>query len=315
MKSGGEIAFEKLILATGARPRKLNIPGVNLGTLFYLRSLEDSAAIRRSADALKRAVVIGSGFIAMEVASVLRQKGLEVTMVLNEDRIWKRFFSPPMSAFFEDYYSARGVRFVKNATLTELRGHGAVSSAVLADGRSVPCDMAVAGIGVQPSTEMLASSGIEVNNGVMVDEFLKTSQPDVYAAGDVANYQDLLFGKRRRVEHWDNAVSQGQYCARALMGERTPFKHVPYFFSDVFDLSYCKNTGGMPAPQIKSFTVVRSLARVSACGGFGNDVWLQHSRWVVRTKNANLCRGGSKRSGPYQPKSWNVSRGISNALE
>ena len=200
-KSGGEIAFEKLILATGARPRKLNIPGANLGNLFYLRSLEDSAAIRRSADALKRAVVIGGGFIGMEVAAVLRQKGLEVTMVLNEDRIWKRFFSPPMSAFFEDYYSARGVRFVKNATVTELRGHGAVSSAVLADGRSVPCDMVVAGIGVQPATEMLASSGIEVNNGVIVDEFLKTNQRDVYAAGDVANYQDLLFGKRRRVEH------------------------------------------------------------------------------------------------------------------
>ena len=98
--------------------------------------------------------------------------------------------------------------------------------------------MVVAGIGVQPVTEMLAGSGIEIDNGVIVNEYLETSRPGILAAGDVANYQDVLFGKRRRVEHWDNAVSQGQYCARVLMGERTPFKHVPYFFSDVFDLSY-----------------------------------------------------------------------------
>ncbi len=96
----------------------------------------------------------------------------------------------------------------------------------------------VAGIGVRPVTEFLVGSGIEVQDGVVVNEYLETNRPDILAAGDVANYQDVLFGKRRRVEHWDNAVSQGQYCARALMGERTPFKHVPYFFSDVFDLSY-----------------------------------------------------------------------------
>jgi NADPH-dependent 2,4-dienoyl-CoA reductase/sulfur reductase-like enzyme len=98
--------------------------------------------------------------------------------------------------------------------------------------------MVVAGIGVLPVTDILANSGLEVNDGVTVNEYLEASQPGVYAAGDVANYQDVLFGKRRRVEHWDNAVSQGQHCARVLMGERTPFKHVPYFFSDVFDLSY-----------------------------------------------------------------------------
>ncbi len=143
-----------------------------------------------------------------------------------------------MSSFFEAYYTARGVRFIKTARVTELRGDGAVSAAVLGNGLAIACEMAVAGIGVQPVTDVVAASGINVEDGVIVNEYLETSQPDIYAAGDVANYQDLLFGKRRRVEHWDNAVSQGQYCARALMGERAPFKHVPYFFSDVFDLSY-----------------------------------------------------------------------------
>ena len=238
LKSGGDFRFDKLIVATGAHPRTLTIPGANLGNLHYLRSLADSKSIRRSAEHVKRAVVIGGGFIGMEVAAVLAQKGIEVTMVLSEDRILKRLFSPQMSAFFEAYYAARGVRFLKSSTVTELRGNGVVSFTVLADGQSVPCEMVIAGIGVRPATEMLADSGVQVADGVTVDEYLKTSVADIYAAGDVANYQDLLFGKRRRVEHWDNAVSQGQYCARALMGGQSPFKHVPYFFSDVFDLSY-----------------------------------------------------------------------------
>jgi 3-phenylpropionate/trans-cinnamate dioxygenase ferredoxin reductase component len=238
LKSGGEFGFNKLIIATGARPRTLEIPGAQLRNLHYLRSLDDSKAIQRSAENVKRAVVIGGGFIGMEVAAVLSQKGIEVTMILSDDRIWKRLFSPQMSSFFEAYYTARGVRFAKNATVAELRGNETVSSVLLADGQPIACDMVVAGIGVRPAMDMLTNSGIEVGDGVMVNEYLGTSRPDILAAGDVANYEDVLFGKRRRVEHWDNAVSQGQYCARALMGERTPFKHVPYFFSDVFDLSY-----------------------------------------------------------------------------
>ena len=174
----------------------------------------------------------------MVVAAVLAQKGIEITMILREDRIWKQFFSPEMSRFFEAYYTTRGVRFVKTATVKELRGDGTVSSVILGDGQSIASEMVVAGIGVRPATELLANSGIEVADGVMVNEYLETSAAGIFAAGDVANYQDVLFQKRRRVEHWDNAVSQGQYCARALTGEHTPFRHVPYFFSDVFDLSY-----------------------------------------------------------------------------
>jgi NADPH-dependent 2,4-dienoyl-CoA reductase/sulfur reductase-like enzyme len=143
-----------------------------------------------------------------------------------------------MSDFFEQYYAARGVRFIKSATVMALKGDGAVNATMLSSGQSVPCDMVIAGIGVLPVTEMLANSDIKVADGILVNEFLETSQPDIYAAGDVANYEDVLFMKRRRVEHWDNAVSQGQYCARALLGEQLPFKHVPYFFSDIFDLSY-----------------------------------------------------------------------------
>ena len=238
LKSGDEFGFNNLIVATGARPRLLNVPGANLRNLYYLRTLNDSKVIRSALEKVKHAVVIGGGFIGMEVAAVLAQKGIEVTMVLGEDRIWKRLFSPEMSSFFEAYYAARSVHLIKATTVSELRGDGAVSSAVLANGQTIPCELVVAGIGVQPATEMLANSGLDVGDGIIVNEYLETSQPDVLAAGDVANYQDVLFGSHRRVEHWDNAVSQGQYCAQVLMGERVPFRHMPYFFSDVFDLSY-----------------------------------------------------------------------------
>ena len=238
LASGGDYGFEKLIIATGARVRTLDVPGSRSANVHYLRSLDDSKSIRQSAEKAKRAVVIGSGFIGMEVASVLAQKGVETTMVLRDDRIWKQFFTPEMSQFFEAYYAQRNVRFVKSATVKEFAGGDALQFAILDNGQKISCDIAVAGIGVRPVTELLTGSGIEVADGVMVNEFLETNQPNIYAAGDVANYQDVLFDKRRRVEHWDNAVSQGQYCARSLMGERTPFNHVPYFFSDVFDLSY-----------------------------------------------------------------------------
>jgi 3-phenylpropionate/trans-cinnamate dioxygenase ferredoxin reductase subunit len=238
LRSGEELGFDALILATGSRVRMLDVPGADLEGVYYLRSLDDSKRIRSHAEHARRAVVLGGGFIGMEVASVLAQKQIETTMVLREDRIWKQFFSPEMSRFFEAYYAARGVRFQKTASIAGIRGTGAVNGVVLTNGQTVPSDMVVAGIGVLPVTDFMAAGGIEIQDGVMVNQYLETNRPGIYAAGDIANYQDVLFGKRRRVEHWDNAVAQGQHCARMLTGERKEFRHVPYFFSDVFDLSY-----------------------------------------------------------------------------
>lgn len=228
LDSGAEFGFERLVLATGARPRTLTVAGATPGNILYLRSLDDSKAIRQHVSGTKKAVVIGGGFIGMEVASVLAQKAIHTTMIFPEDRVWKQFFTPEMSAFFEGYFGSRGVRFQKGASAGEIRDATAIGGA----------DLVIAGIGAIPNTEAFAGSGIDVENGVVVNEYLETNRPEILAAGDIANYPDLLFNKRRRVEHWDNAVSQGQHCAKALMGERTPFRHVPYFFSDVFDLSY-----------------------------------------------------------------------------
>ncbi|HKD05969.1 MAG TPA: FAD-dependent oxidoreductase [Bryobacteraceae bacterium] len=237
LQSGEKCAFEKVVIATGSRPRTLSVPGASLAGVRYLRTLDDAKAIRDLAAGAKRAVVIGGGFIGMEVASVLAQKGIETTLAMREDRAWKQFFTPEMSAFFEGYFSARGVRFRKSAAIRQMRGQHKVESVEFDDG-SISCELVVAGIGAEPVTDFLGGSGIDVNNGVVVNEFLETKAPGILAAGDIANYPDVLFGKRRRVEHWDNALSQAQHCAKALTGERAPFRHVPYFFSDVFDLSY-----------------------------------------------------------------------------
>ncbi len=235
--SGEQLGFEHLLIATGAQPRKLDCPGRDLAGIFYLRSMRDSESIRSAAAGAKRAVVIGGGFIGMEVASVLAQKNIETTLVIREDRVWSRVFSPEISTFFDGYYTSRGVHIVKNAGVVELQGSGSVHSAKLSNGQEVACDLVVAGIGVTPATETFEHN-LRVENGFVVNEFLETDVAGIYAAGDVANYPDRIFGKRRRVEHWDNAVSQGQHWARVVTGDRQAFVHVPYFFSDVFDLSY-----------------------------------------------------------------------------
>jgi NADPH-dependent 2,4-dienoyl-CoA reductase/sulfur reductase-like enzyme len=233
--SGDEYSFENLVIATGAEVRTLDVPGSASENVLYLRSLTDSKRIRDRSAQAKKAAVLGGGFIAMEVASVLASRGVETVMVAREGRIWRAVFTPEMSAFFERYYVDRGVRILKQAEIAEIEQG---SRARLKNGQVVDFELLVAGIGVRPVTALAEQAGLPVNNGILVDEHLQTREAAIHAAGDVANYPDSLFNKRRRVEHWDNAVSQGQHLAGALLGKRDPFVHVPYFFSDIFDLSY-----------------------------------------------------------------------------
>jgi 3-phenylpropionate/trans-cinnamate dioxygenase ferredoxin reductase subunit len=233
-KGGDEFRYEKLVLATGARARALRVPGGDRENVLYLRSMSDSARLRDALKSAKKVIVLGSGFIGMEVASQSAQKGCDTTMVFPEDRVWKNFFTPPMSQFFQKYYADRGVRVVSGAKAEGI-DRGGVS---LSTGKKLEGDLIVAGIGAEPVTEVAQAAGLAVENGITVDEFLKTSVADIYSGGDVAHYPDLIFDKTRRVEHWDNAVKQGQYLAKQLKGQPEPFKNIPYFFSDVFDLSY-----------------------------------------------------------------------------
>lgn len=235
VNGGGEVfRFSKLIIATGAQVSRLEVPGADRHNVLYLRSLSDSVKLRGALASARKVAVIGSGFIGMEVASQSAQQGRDTTMIFPEDRVWKNFFTPEMSQFFQAYYAERGVRFTPGAKV-EAIGDDSVS---LSTGSKLDADLVVAGIGVTPVTGLAEAAGLEIKNGIVVNEFLRTGFAAIYATGDVANYDDLLFGKRRRVEHWDNAVKQGQYIARRLAGRAEPFKNIPYFFSDVFDLSY-----------------------------------------------------------------------------
>jgi NADPH-dependent 2,4-dienoyl-CoA reductase/sulfur reductase-like enzyme len=236
-----QIEFEQLLIATGSRLRRFDLPGSDLNGIYYLRYFDDSRHIRQAAQEAERAVVIGGSFIGMEVASGLRHYGVKTTMVFPEERVWQAFFTPLMSSFFENYYRERGVEFLTEAKINAFTGQQKVQVVQISQGdrqHNLPADLVVAGIGVDPNVELFAETELNLDEGILVDRFLETNIKGVFAAGDVARYPDQIFDRFRRVEHWDNAFSQGQHAARLMMGKREPYIHVPYFFSDVFDLSY-----------------------------------------------------------------------------
>jgi NADPH-dependent 2,4-dienoyl-CoA reductase/sulfur reductase-like enzyme len=237
---GGErIQYDNLLIATGARVRRLDVPGADLDNILYLRDMDDVRRIIAAADASERAVVLGGGFIGTEVAASLADRGLDVTLISGEDRLLKgRPMAPEMSDFFQGYFRDRGVELILADRAASFEGGGRVSAVTLESGGRVEADLVVAGIGVLPNVELFEDTALDVDDGLVVDESLQTGIANVFAAGDVARYEDVLFGRMRRIEHWDNARSQGAHWARIMLGDKEPFDHIPYFFSDVFDLSW-----------------------------------------------------------------------------
>ncbi|MFN2135642.1 MAG: NAD(P)/FAD-dependent oxidoreductase [Candidatus Promineifilaceae bacterium] len=233
------IAYEQLLIATGARPRVLNVPGADLDNIFYLRTVKDASQIHRAASEAKKAVIVGGGFIGMEAASVLQRLGVDTTMVFPDARVWQSFFTEEMSDFFEAYYGERGVTILPNMTIDSFHGEGGVTHAITSTGRRIKADIVVVGIGVKPNTELFKDSGLQLGeDAIAVNRFLETNMPGVLAAGDVTRYKDILYDRPLHIEHWDNAVEQGRHAARVMLGEYQPYEHVPYFFSDEFDLSF-----------------------------------------------------------------------------
>lgn len=236
--NGQHFAYDKLLIATGSRLRKLDVPGGDDEDVFYLRWLENAQAIRQRAKDAKRAVVVGGGFIGLETASVLAQEGIEVTLVFPEAFVMQQLFTPEMGDFFHRYYAAHGVTVLPQHTVVGFKRQDGQLAAQLKSGEQLPTDMAVVGIGVEPALELFTETDLKIDDGIVVNEYLETNLPDVYAIGDVVRYKDLIFDTYRRVEHWDNAKAQGIHAAQVMTGKRQPFEHLPYFFSDEFDLSW-----------------------------------------------------------------------------
>ncbi|MDX9973590.1 MAG: FAD/NAD(P)-binding oxidoreductase [FCB group bacterium] len=237
-KAGEEFSFRKLLLATGSRVRTLDVPGGDLENVFYLRSFDEALQIREAALGGGPAVVIGGGYIGLEVSAHLAELGIDTTLVVDGDTLLRRLFTPEMSQFFARYLRERGVQFLFNSHVTELTGAETVEAVVHGTGEPLPAGFVVAGIGVEPVVDLYRSAGLLAGDGVGVNEYLETKAPDVFAAGDIAVFPDSLDGHPRRLDHWDNAMQQGRHAARNMLEQKTPYEHIPYFFSDVFDLSW-----------------------------------------------------------------------------
>jgi 3-phenylpropionate/trans-cinnamate dioxygenase ferredoxin reductase subunit len=236
--AGGErLTYDKLLLTTGSVVRRLQVPGAELEGVHYLRRIEHSDALRGVLVEGARVVVVGGGWIGLEVAAAARTHGATVTLVEVDTLPLRRVLGDEAAQVFADLHADHGVDLRLGTGIREIAGaDGRVASVALDDGTSLPADAVVVGVGITPAVELAQSAGLAVDNGVLVDAALRTSDPDVYAAGDVANADNPLLGKHIRVEHWQNALDGGPAAARSMLGQDVVYDRVPYFFTDQYDL-------------------------------------------------------------------------------
>ncbi len=235
-EAGEEYSYEKLLLATGGSP--IQLPFGSQDDIIYYRTLHDYERLRSLSERLERFLVIGGGFIGSEIAAALTLNGKKVVMVLPEEAIGAHVYPAELAHFLNDFYRAKGVELVVQDTVTGLRKDGGRFTVRTRNGLDFEVDGVVAGIGIRPDLQLARQAGLEVDNGILVDEHLQTSTPDVYAAGDVANFPHAALGKRVRVEHEDNAVKMGRQAGRNMAGASEAYTHIPMFYSDLFELGY-----------------------------------------------------------------------------
>lgn len=236
LSAGDTLVYEKLLLATGSEVRKLPVPGSDLPGIFYLRNIDDVRRIRRRWAAGQRLLVVGAGYIGLEVAAIAVSHGLKVTVVEVADRVMGRVVAPVVSEFYERVHRQAGVDIRCRTTIREFRGGAERLTAVLGSGEELAADLVLIGIGVRPRTDIAAAAGLHCDNGIVVDEFSRTSDPDIFAAGDCTNHPNPLLGRRLHLESVHNAQEQAKTAAAAICGHPVPYAQVPWFWSDQYDL-------------------------------------------------------------------------------
>jgi 3-phenylpropionate/trans-cinnamate dioxygenase ferredoxin reductase subunit len=282
---GGTIGYDKLLLATGAHARRIDIPGTGLGNVFYLRTLPEADALRAAFTPDARVVIIGAGWIGMEAAAAARTAGSAVTIVEPSPGALHRVLGPELGGKFADLHRAHGVtfRFEESAAEFLAAGPGSakVGTVVTTAGTELPADVVVVGIGAVPNESLARSAGLEVDNGVVTDSALRTSEEDIFAAGDVANSYLPLLGRHLRIDHWSNALHGGKAAAKSMLGQQVEYDRVPYFYSDQYDLGM--ECSGLPLPGTYDQVVYRGDAgslEFIAC-------WLNEGR-LVAGMNVNV---------------------------
>jgi len=237
LESGARIPYQKLVLAVGARNRKLGVEGAALEGVLYLRSLEEAIALKDRLQSSREIVVIGGGFIGLEIAAVARTLGKSVTVLEALPRLMSRVVAPVISNFFRDLHTSRGVKIVCDAQVLEISGeNGRAQNVKLQDGTAYPADLVIVGIGVVPNVELAQAAGVKVANGVVVNEFLETNDADVFAIGDCAEHPCIFASARVRLESVQNAADQAQRVATTIAGRRSSYRALPWFWSDQFDI-------------------------------------------------------------------------------
>jgi 3-phenylpropionate/trans-cinnamate dioxygenase ferredoxin reductase component len=233
---GGErVAYDELLVATGSRNRRNSIPGLDLDGIYDLRTVADSDRIRAEIAPGRNAVVVGMGFVGSEVAASLRQSGVDVVVVDRNQVPLRRVLGEEVGRVIEGIHRDHGTSMIFEDRVAAFEGAGRVERVTTAGGRRIECDFVVVGLGSEPVVELLAGTGAEIDNGVVVDEYLRTGVEGIYAAGDVANHHHPVFDRRIRVEHWKNALEQGPAAARSMLGKGEPYEEVPWFWSDQYE--------------------------------------------------------------------------------
>ena len=236
LEDGGHVAYEKLLLATGARPRMLDLAGADLPGIHYLRTIADSDAIKADLVPGRRLAVVGGGYIGLEVAAVATAAGLSVAVVEMEDRILQRVTTPAMSEFYRKLHDDAGVAIHTGARAEAFVGTDAVTAVRCADGSEIPADVVVVGVGILPNVELAADAGLACGDGIVVDERCGTADPDILAAGDCTNHPNALLDRRVRLESVPNAMEQARVAAANMLGKDRVYASVPWFWSDQYDL-------------------------------------------------------------------------------
>ena len=235
LDSGRTLGYDKLLLTTGAQPRRLDVPGAGLDGIYYLRTLADCDLLRERLAAGGRVAVAGAGWIGSEFAASARQRGLEVTVIDPQALPNERIFGREIGSFYRDLHTRHGVSMLLGDGVESFEGSGAVAAVRATSGRRIECDFAVVGIGVLPRTSLATDAGLQTGNGIAVDARLHASAPDIFAAGDVANAWHPFYQRPVRLEHWANALHQGPAAAQAMLGQPISYDRIPYFFSDQYD--------------------------------------------------------------------------------